>query len=237
MTCYNIIKAITSVPEVPEAIGVIGKIIGKDLMAKEYWDLGNLAMSAMLNSSQVVGHVKGPIHKLCGDSKSAKEEILAATRKTVVLVTGAGGFLVAGPVGAFVGGIVAGTAWDVVAYDLTDVETKNGLAKIFFELTNDPNNVLSHALELSADGMTGYAGSPRTGNESLLDNQQPPSTCAEPQTLNKLYMANPDVDFSQVRVNTIEVRNGGVVYLNSRFTNCQQYDLGTVNTDSGMVTI
>jgi hypothetical protein len=329
----KIVDAVESVPGVSHAVALVAKVIGEDDVAKEYWDKGNQAASAMLNSIPVVGHVKGAIHYLCDDPEGAQEALLAATRTTVVLVAGAGAFLaagacgflapgaygclVAGPIGAFVGGAAAGAAWDAAAFYFTYEETKHGVVKILYTLENDPTNVLAFfegALEIAADGMTGYTGGklaerivksseistkynyreirreivpddqkltktlqdgsvktikgtevyaeakdlntgkvyggsnknvrsaindpiPITGNEFLTENKYKPSTCAEPQALDKLYKENPNVDFSQVRVNTIEVKTGGDVYPKPRCVKCQEYDIGTVNTDGKMVNI
>jgi hypothetical protein len=316
-TASKIVETVASLPVVSHGVAVVAKIIGKDEMAKEYWDKGNEAASAMLNSMPVVGHVKGAIHYLCGDSEGAEKAFLAATRTTVVLATGACGSLVAGSVAAIVGGILAGALWNVTAYYQTNGKSKNGIVKIYYTLKNSPTNVLAYiegVLEMASDAMSGYTGGklaeryirsseistkynyrkirrkivsdeqkltktlkdgsvktikgtevyaeakdlktgkvyggsnknvrsaindpiPRTGNEFLMENEYPPSTCAEPQALNKLYMENQNVDFSQVRVNTIEVKTGGDVYPKPRCGNCQEYDIGTVNTDSEMVTI
>ncbi|EFX63456.1 hypothetical protein DAPPUDRAFT_335437 [Daphnia pulex] len=71
---------------------------------------------------------------------SGDKAMKAATRSTVVMGAGAGGFLVGGPVGAVTGGTAAGSGWDLVVAAATDGNEVNGIAKII----DDPTNVDSY---------------------------------------------------------------------------------------------
>ena len=298
------------VPIVPHIVALGALIVGKNDMAKEYWDSGNQALSSMVNAVPVIGHVKGVIHHICGDREGAIEAYLAASRTTCVMIAGAGGFMVAGPVGAACAGIAAGAAWDGVAYYATDGKTKRGIIKIVITAYEDPTDgwsLVKGGLEIIGDGMTGYAGgkiaervvraseiktasrylekrreivadnqkltktasdgtiktinrpevyaeakdmtngklysgsnkgvrsamkdpTPPEGNKFLIDNKYKNSTCAEPQALNKFKLDNPTAEMSEVRMNTVEMKNGNL-YPKEACGGCQKYQVGTVNTD------
>ena len=62
----------------------------------------------------VVGHVKGAALCALGRTETGKEAMGKATRSSVVMGAGIGGFVAAGPVGAAASGIAAGAGYDSV---------------------------------------------------------------------------------------------------------------------------
>jgi hypothetical protein len=297
-------------PILSHGMALIAKIDGNDAVAKKFWDSGNSATSSMINAIPVVGHAKGVVHNICGDHEGAKDAYLAATRTSTVLGAGAGGFLLAGPVGAVGAGLNAGVAWDAGTLIATNGKKANGVYKIVETIDKDPTDFWGYvdgSLGMINDGMTGYSGGkmaervaraseiktkenyreirrekvadnqrltkngkpikgtevyaeakdptsgkvyggsnknvraaindplPAGGGEYIKKNKYGGSTCAEPQALHKLMVDEPKVDVRQVRVNTIEVKQGGSVYPKARCVKCQTYKLGKVNTDPGVV--
>ena len=68
---------------------------------------------AIIDYIPVIGHIKGFIHKLCGNEEAAIHASFAATRTTTIL--SAGGFFVGVPAAAIICGTLAGMQWDLGA--------------------------------------------------------------------------------------------------------------------------
>ena len=64
------------------------------------------------NGFPVVGHIKGGIHRLAGDTAGADAAFSSANRTTCVVGGAVGGFLAGGPAGAVAGGVAGGAAMD-----------------------------------------------------------------------------------------------------------------------------
>jgi len=60
-------------------------------------------MERVIDSIPVAGHIKGGVHYALGDNDQGDESMKAASRSTGVVLGGAGGFVVGGPVGAVAG--------------------------------------------------------------------------------------------------------------------------------------
>ena len=69
-------------------------------------------MSGVVDSLPVVGHAKGVVHYAVGDKEGGDRSMKAASRTTVQIGAGVGGFMVGGPVGAAGAAISAGYAMD-----------------------------------------------------------------------------------------------------------------------------
>ena len=111
----------------------------------------------MAEGVPVLGHAKGLGHYVCGDVEGGKKAMVAATRTTAVMVAGAGGSIVADPVGAVAAGVATGAAWDVTAAVVTDGEEVNGVAKII-ENPKDVGAYWEAAVVVVCDGLSGHAG-------------------------------------------------------------------------------
>jgi len=134
-------------------------------------------MSNVVNGIPAVGHVKGGIHYVCGDYEGGDRALKSSSRTTGVLAGGAGGFLVAGPVGAVAGGVSAGVAMDGVT---TVVESKvkgkycpNGsLAAIEHCIQEEgakKSGAIFDALCIPVgDALAGYAAGRAAGGKALL---------------------------------------------------------------------
>ena len=86
-------------------------------------NLGNNIVTVgdgILSGTPGVGHIKGGIHYLCGDTEGGDACMKAASRTTGVIGGVVGGALVGGPPGAVIGGVAAGAASDGV---ITGVES------------------------------------------------------------------------------------------------------------------
>eukprot|EP00640_Fibrocapsa_japonica_P007175 CAMPEP_0113945448 /NCGR_PEP_ID=MMETSP1339-20121228/45976_1 /TAXON_ID=94617 /ORGANISM="Fibrocapsa japonica" /LENGTH=192 /DNA_ID=CAMNT_0000951033 /DNA_START=36 /DNA_END=614 /DNA_ORIENTATION=- /assembly_acc=CAM_ASM_000762 len=79
------------------------------------------AMNDLADGTPVVGHIKGGIHYMCGDSSGGEKAMKSATRTTGVVGGSVAGFVCGGPAGAVGGGIAAGAAMDGI---ITGVESK-----------------------------------------------------------------------------------------------------------------
>ena len=60
----------------------------------------------------VVGHIKGGVHYIVGDTEGGDNCMKAASRTTGAVLGAAGGFVVGGPAGAVAGGVAGGAALD-----------------------------------------------------------------------------------------------------------------------------
>jgi hypothetical protein len=115
------------------------------------------------NNIPIIGHAKGIVHYVCGDEEGGDKAMKAATRTTVVMGAGAGGFLVAGPVGAVVGGAGAGAEWDLVVAAATDGKEVNGVAKIL-DKPEDVDSYVEAGLTVVSDGIIGNDAGRRVAN-------------------------------------------------------------------------
>jgi hypothetical protein len=111
----------------------------------------------MMDSMPVVGHTKAVVHYALGDEEGGDRAMLASTRTTVVMGAGAGGFLVAGPGGAAVAGVVAGTEWDLGTAAVTKGKQLNGICKVIDNPTS-VDSYFEYGATVAGDAMTGYAG-------------------------------------------------------------------------------
>lgn len=105
--------------------------------------------SLILNSVPVVGHLKGGFHFFYGDLQGAGDAVILATRSTGVMVGGIGGMVIAGPVGACAGGLVAGIAMDTL---VTGVESLVNEEMILFGYLDSVNNMREGQFDLT-DGI------------------------------------------------------------------------------------
>ncbi len=146
------------------AIPVVGHAKGMVHYSKGEVEAGDQAMEAATATTMEIadgipgiGHAKGLVHYSKGEYDEGNKAMLAATRTTVVMGAGAGGFYVAGPAGAVVGGVAAGACWDGVTYKLTDGKEVRGV----FKAIENPNSVDAYfdaGFSLLGDGFAGYSG-------------------------------------------------------------------------------
>ncbi len=109
-------------------------------------------VNGVANGTPVVGHLKGVVHKVVGDEKGATAAYSAANRGAAVTAGGVAGFCASGPVGAGMGALAAGTA-----YDGEDSKFLQSLDKLF-EGQADVSDVLDGCfLVPTGDFMVGYA--------------------------------------------------------------------------------
>lgn len=119
------------------------------------------AVEAVLDSTPIVGHVKGIVHDVCGDRKAAERAFTAATRTTAVVGAGAGGLLVGGPVTGAALGVTTGVTWDTTTAIATEGKETPGVTG----LIADPNlkTALNAGLSLAGDGVAGFVGPKMVG--------------------------------------------------------------------------
>ncbi|GMT25480.1 hypothetical protein PFISCL1PPCAC_16777, partial [Pristionchus fissidentatus] len=100
-------------PIVAQATSAVEYVIDRDgERAKETNLRSAKVISNFADGIPVVGHVKGGIHALAGDSDGAKAAVKSANRSVGVVGGGAVGFIAGGFVGAVAGGIAGGAAMD-----------------------------------------------------------------------------------------------------------------------------
>jgi len=120
-------------------------------------------VSNCLNSIPIVGHAKGILHYVAGDTEGGNRAMFESTRSTAVIAGGALG-AVAGPAGAVGLGLAAGALMDTGASIVTDTPT--GIIKGIDDIGTDISNgeipvgsVLTTAIHIGADCFSGLGGS------------------------------------------------------------------------------
>ncbi|CAF1357907.1 unnamed protein product [Rotaria sordida] len=117
------------------------------------------ALDNMANSTPVLGHVKGAITAIAGDERKGEEIMKQATRSTLVVGAGVGGFIGGGPVGAFVFSAEVGTLWDVTR--AATGGPANGVAKLVVAMRDDedlsPGEIFDCVATPVVDGVAGVA--------------------------------------------------------------------------------
>ena len=99
----------------------------------------------VVNGIPAVGHVKGGIHYLCGDTDGGDKAMKSASRTTGVMGGGVVGFFVAGPPGAAAGGIAGGLAVDGLTTGIDSAVhgfeyRPSGMVSQVTEIAKDPKN-------------------------------------------------------------------------------------------------
>ncbi|KAF8374365.1 hypothetical protein PRIPAC_80794 [Pristionchus pacificus] len=110
----------------------------------------------------VVGHVKGGIHALAGDSEGAKAAVKSANRSVGVVGGGAVGFLAGGFPGAIAGGIAGGAAMDGLQTGISSAYHKEfrpagSIAAVSQAINNPSGATVFDAVAVPVfDGVAGY---------------------------------------------------------------------------------
>ncbi|XP_060807074.1 uncharacterized protein LOC106140136 [Amyelois transitella] len=117
-------------------------------------------LSNVLDSIPVVGHVKGVVHYVVGDTEGGNKAMYQSSRTTAVLAGGVVG-CVAGPAGAVAGAMTAGIATDTVASIATDKPQGiiEGCDSIGWDIATGRNpigSILSTTVQLGLDGVGGF---------------------------------------------------------------------------------
>ena len=117
----------------------------------------------ILNGTPVIGHAKAMAHYAMGDSQSGNQALKAATRTMGVLSGGSVGMAIAGPAGAFAGGIAGGASVDALS---TKVESAlaneyrpNGVFYLKDKLEKgevSASEFFDATTGLAMDGLAGY---------------------------------------------------------------------------------
>lgn len=105
----------------------------------------------------LVGHFKGFIHRRNGDKEAADYASFAATRTTAVLATGAGAFLLGGPIAAALCGLFVGLQWDLGAILPSHGQHVKGIPKVI----EDPKNLnawIDGTVRVAGDGIAAVCG-------------------------------------------------------------------------------
>jgi hypothetical protein len=111
----------------------------------------------------VVGHAKGLVHYIAGDTEGGNKAMKCATRSTAVIGGGIGGFVVGGPVGAVAAGIGAGAAMDttttVVESAIRDEYSPSGYLAAIENAIKNPSagGIFDLAVMPVFDGLAGYS--------------------------------------------------------------------------------
>jgi len=84
----------------------------KDIQKTFVKNVGNFVNEA-INSTPIVGHIKGAVHYAIGDPGGGKDAIDSANHVSGAIIGGTGGFVAGGPTGAFVGGVLGANAVDL----------------------------------------------------------------------------------------------------------------------------
>ncbi|KAE9547603.1 hypothetical protein FO519_009185 [Halicephalobus sp. NKZ332] len=119
-------------------------------------------VSDVADGIPVVGHVKGTIHYVAGDTEGGDKAMKSASRTTGVVAGGVGGFFVGGPVGAVAGGIAGGAAMDgittVVDSAVHDEYRPAGYIAAVENIIENPNagDIFDTVAMPVFDGLTGY---------------------------------------------------------------------------------
>jgi hypothetical protein len=117
----------------------------------------------ILNGTPVIGHAKAMAHYVMGDSQSGNQALKAATRTMGILTGGSVGMTVAGPTGAFAGGIAGGAAIDALSTKIESAIANeyrpNGV--IYFKERIEKGDVsaaeiFDAACGIAMDGLAGY---------------------------------------------------------------------------------
>jgi hypothetical protein len=158
-TCPGV-SQLTSVTQL-----VIGDVDGAAETQKLFLRSTVDTVNGVLDSTPVVGHVKGLVHYAFEDEDGGNRAMKAATRTTLVMGAGAVGMLAGGPVGAVVAGIDAGLATDLT-YMVAEEKPNGALCTAIDVLANqespDSGQVFDALFGATAgvamDGVAGYGG-------------------------------------------------------------------------------
>lgn len=124
-------------------------------------------ISNMLNGIPVVGHVKGVVHYVTGDSEAGNRAMCESTRSSLVMGGGVVG-LIGGPAGAVAGAMAAGALTDCVTSVVTG--TPQGVIESVGDIQTDICNgnvpvgpVLRMGLLAGSDAISGLGAGAFTG--------------------------------------------------------------------------
>jgi len=99
------------------AVGAIGMMTKNKKCieyGKEAFVEGTKTIGDVADGIPGIGHVKGTLHYVFGDTEGAEKAFTSATRTSCVMGAGAAGFLIGGPVGAVSAGVGAGVTFDAI---------------------------------------------------------------------------------------------------------------------------
>ncbi|GMS96339.1 hypothetical protein PENTCL1PPCAC_18514 [Pristionchus entomophagus] len=119
-------------------------------------------LSNFTDGIPVVGHVKGGIHALAGDSEGAKAAVKSANRSIGVVGGGAVGFIAGGFPGAIAGGIAGGAAMDGLQTGISSAFHKEfrpagSIAAVKQAIDNPTGGSVFDAVAVPVfDGVAGY---------------------------------------------------------------------------------
>jgi hypothetical protein len=104
----------------------------------------------------VVGHAKGVIHYVVGDTEGGSNAMKSATRSAGVMAGGVAGFCVGGPAGAVAGGIYGGAVLDTTTSIITN--KPSGYYAAIENIVKNPNpgDIFDTILMPVGDGLSGY---------------------------------------------------------------------------------
>lgn len=139
-------------PVLGHSVAVIVKVCGKDKLAKKLLKEANSNMNSLVNSMPVIGHIKGLVHYALDDKEAGHEAIASASRTIVMVVAGATGFFVAGPVGAAVSRTQMGLVWDTGVNYLSNGKTKLGVYQTY-DNPSDPRSYVGAISSVLSDAL------------------------------------------------------------------------------------
>ena len=121
--------------------------------------------SNFVDAVPVAGHIKGVVHYACGDREGRDNAIKSASRTSGAMVGGVGGFLVAGPPGAFAGGIAGAATMDGVTSGIDSAVHGEfrpaGLVQQGANIVENPTDAetwFDTGFMVVGDGLAGLAG-------------------------------------------------------------------------------
>ncbi|GMR48783.1 hypothetical protein PMAYCL1PPCAC_18978 [Pristionchus mayeri] len=150
-------------PIVAQATSAVEYAIDRDVeRMKETNKRSVKVISNFTDGIPVVGHVKGGIHALAGDTDGAKQAVKSANRSVGVVGGGAVGFLAGGFPGAIAGGIAGGAAMDGLQTGISSAYHKEfrpagSIAAVKQAIDNPSGGAVFDAVAVPVfDGVAGY---------------------------------------------------------------------------------
>lgn len=149
-------------PVISQGFSLVQFAVGDPEGARDTFTECVNTMDGVVNSTPVIGHVKGLLHYAAKDKERGDVAMKAASHTTAVAAGGVTGMIIGGPAGAVAGGISAGAAMDgaisVVDSKLHDEERLYGLFETFKKIDSramSSGDAVDTVGGFLFDGMTG----------------------------------------------------------------------------------
>ena len=160
-TQKNFVKKCPGVSHVVGGVVYTVGAIADDDEAKNYGKEaligGTRTLSDVADGFPLLGHLKGGIHHLVGDEEGGNRALISATRSSVVMTSGAVGFVVGGPVGAICAGAGSGVTFDGV-HTLSEANKDGPHGVWALGSRHTSGDIFDTVVGVASDACTGYNG-------------------------------------------------------------------------------